>query len=92
MKSRWFINLLAYIAVVLICISLVVGFLSRRVFDFPSEVAYWCNNIAMYLGIIVTVFSAFLYASSKRNGMFKVVLFLLVVAIIVFLVIWKNFF
>ncbi len=85
MKSRWFINFLAYIAVILICIALVVSFLSRNVFNLPSEVAYWCNNIAMYLGIIVTISSAFMYASSKRNGIFKVILFFVVVAIIVFL-------
>lgn len=85
MKSRWFINFLAYIAVILICIALVVSFLSRSVFNLPSEVAYWCNNIAMYLGIIVTISSAFMYASSKRNGIFKVILFFVVVAIIVFL-------
>ena len=85
MKPRWFINLLAYIAVILMCISLVVSFLSREVFNLPSEVSFWCNNIAMYLGIIVTVSSAFMYASSKRNGIFKMILFFLVVAIVIFL-------
>ena len=85
MKSRWIISLLSYIAVILVAISLIVGFLSTHVFNFGEEVAYWCKNIAMYLGIIVTISSAFLYSTSKRNSIYTTILVLLVIVIIVFL-------
>lgn len=83
MGTRKFINLLAYIAVILIVIATIFGYVSQEVFNMSSEVASICSKVAYYLAMFVTVVCAFVYATSRRNGMFT---FLLVVAVILLVV------
>lgn len=83
MNSRKIANLLAYFAVALIAISLVVKYLTLNVFNLSSDIAYWCDQIAYYLACFTTIICAFSYASSRRN---KMVMFFLVVAVIAIIV------
>lgn len=84
MGTRKFINLLAYIAVILIVLATIFSYLSQSVFNMSSEVASICNKVAYYLAMLVTIVSAFMYATSKRNGMFTFLLVIIVVLFIVF--------
>ena len=86
MKSRKIINLFAFIAVILIVCSLVLGYLSSaKVFNWNSQIKVWCDRIAYYLGLIVTITCAFLYTQSKRNNAYTIILVVAVILIIVFL-------
>lgn len=84
MNNRKFVNLLAYIAVILITVATVVAFLSGRVFHWDSLVANICGKISYYLAAIVTLICAFYYASSKRNTTYTIVLVIVVIVLIVF--------
>ena len=86
MKARKVVNILAYVAVVLVAGSLVLGFLSTRVFDWGLVVKTWCDRIAFYLLLIVTVSCAFMYANSKRNRGYMVALIIFLAIIVVFMV------
>lgn len=83
MNTRKLINFLAYLAVILICSSQIVRFLGVRVFNLDGTFVYWCDKIAFILSLIVTVTCAFLYAHSKRNAIFMIVLVILIIALIV---------
>ncbi len=86
MKSKKILNLLAYIAVMLIAGSLVLGFLSRAdIFNWNPQIKVWCDRIAFYLSLIVTIVCAFMYAESKRKNTYMIVLVIIVILIIVFL-------
>lgn len=84
MNNRKLINLLAYIAIILITISTVVSFLSYRVFNWSSIIATICNKISYYISCLITLFCAFHYAASKRNTSFMFILILFVIALILF--------
>ena len=83
MGTKKFISLLAYIAVILISLATVFGYLSQRVFNMSSNIASICNMVAYYLAMLVTFSCAFKYAVSKRNTIF---ILLLIIAVILFIV------
>jgi len=85
MNNRKFNNLLAYFSVFAILICVVLGYLSTKVFSWPTNVSNFITNLAFYIACLMTIFSAFVYASSKRNTMYMFVLVLVVVAIVLFL-------
>ena len=85
MNNRKVVNLLAYIAIILIAVSTVVAFLSNRVFHWSSTVANICGRLSFYISMIVTLFCAFYYASSKRNTVYMVVLVVIVIVLILFM-------
>ena len=84
MNSRKFANLFAYIAIGFIATSLVVKYVTATVMNVSSEVGYWCDKIAYYLACLVTVISAFSYASAKRNNMYMFLLIIFAVIIVLF--------
>ena len=85
MKAKKIINILAYIAVMLVAGSLILGFLSINVFNWGMVVKNWWDRIAFILTGIVTIFCAFMYANSKRNRAYLITLLVVVIAIIVFM-------
>ncbi len=86
MKSKKILSLLAYIAILLIAGSLVLGFLSSaKVFNWNASIKVWCDRIALYLSLIVTMSCAFMYAESRRKKSYTIVLVIAVILIIVFL-------
>ncbi|MBQ9792397.1 MAG: hypothetical protein IJW32_01440 [Clostridia bacterium] len=84
MNSRKFANLMAYVSVGLIALSLVVSYLTTEVFSLTSEIAYWCEKIAYYLACLSTIICAFSYATAKRSGIYMMFLVVFVVVIILF--------
>lgn len=84
MNSRKFANLMAYISVGLIALSIVVSYLTTRVFSLTSEISYWCEKIAYYLACLSTIICAFSYATAKRSGIYMMFLVVFVVVIILF--------
>ena len=85
MNSRKFVNVLAYVALALVAIALVAKYLTMKVFNLNSNVGAWCDRIAYYLTMIVTIFSAFAYARSRRNAMYMTGFAVFVIVIIVFM-------
>lgn len=84
MNSRKFANLMAYISLGLIALSLVVSYLTTKVFSLTPEIAYWCEKIAYYLACLSTIICAFSYATAKRNGIYMTFLVVFVIVIIIF--------
>ena len=84
MNNRKLINLLAYIAIILITVSTIVAFLSTRVFNWNSVIANICGKVSYYISCLVTLFCAFYYASSKRNTTYMFILILVVIVLILF--------
>lgn len=84
MDSKKTINLIAYIAVILIALSLLLKYFLVEVFSLGLNLSEIFSSVAYCLGIFVTVISAFAYAGSKRNNTFMVVLAMFVVVLILF--------
>lgn len=84
MNSRKVANLLAYVAVGLIALSVIVNYLTVKVFHLTSEISTWCNLISYYLACFVTIVSAFSYAKAKRSTAYMAFLIIFVIVIIVF--------
>ncbi len=88
MKNRKILSLFAYVSVVLIAISLLLGFLSsEKVFNWGTQIEIWCDRIAFYLSLVVTMACSFMYARSRRNNIYTIVLAIAVIVIVVFLII-----
>lgn len=85
MNKRRFTNILAYFTVIIILVSLIVKYLALKVFFWPQMVIDICSNIAFYASLIITVFSAFAFASSKRNRLYMFFLVVFIVALVLFL-------
>lgn len=84
MNTRRVANLLAYICIGLIAVSLIVKYMAVNVFSLGTDIVYWCDKIAYYMACLSTLICAFSYASSRRNGMFMGLLVVFVVVIILF--------
>ena len=84
MNTRKVINLLAYISVILIMLATITSYVTQSIFHLSSEIAYICSRIAYYLAFVVTLVSAFIYASSKRNTIYMAILVVCLIVIIVF--------
>lgn len=84
MNSRKLANLMAYISVGLIALSVIVSYLTTNVFSLSSEIAYWCEKIAYYLACFSTIICAFSYATAKRSGAYMLFLVIFVIVIILF--------
>ena len=84
MNTRKPINLLAYIAIFLIMVATITSYVTQNVFNLSSEIANICSKVAYYLAFIVTLVSAFIYASSKRNNLYMALLVICLIVIIVF--------
>lgn len=90
MESKKTINLIAYIAVILIALSLLAKYFLVGIFSLGMNLAEIFSSIAYYLGLFVTVISAFAYAGSKRNNAFMVVLVGFLIALVLFgFVLWE---
>ncbi|NCB48340.1 MAG: hypothetical protein EOM55_01735 [Clostridia bacterium] len=84
MDSKKTINFIAYIAVILIALSLLAKYILVGVFSLEANLSEIFSSIAYYLGLFVTVISAFAYAGSKRNNAFMVVLVAFLITLILF--------
>lgn len=74
---RSFANLLAYIAVILVGVALII----RSVFS-GSVVAYWVKFAADIIAYVMLAVSSFAYARSRRNVIY-IVLWLAAIVLIV---------
>ena len=66
MKGKQFVNFLAYLAIVLIALTLVL----QRIFNavgLSSSVIVAMNTVAQVIAYAITAVFAFFYAKSKRN-------------------------
>jgi hypothetical protein len=84
MDSRKFINIIAYIAVILIAILLALRYIFSTVIVVGVAVTDILTLSAEYLALAVTILSAFSFATTRRNNAYLVVLFLFVLAIALF--------
>lgn len=84
MNSRRLSNLLAFIVLGIVALSLIVKYLLVNVFDVTGNYTEWFDKIAYYLTALATLISAFSYAQSRRNGIFMVLLIVFVGVIVVF--------
>lgn len=80
-EFKKFLNLLAFIAVVAVAISLLIGTL------FGGDVAHAFSIVAQCIAYFVTAVYAFYYVSSMRNTVVTIVYIVAVVAIIVLLIV-----
>ena len=80
-EFKKFLNLLAFIAVVAVAFSLLIGTL------FGGEVATAFSIVAQCIAYFVTAVYAFYYVSAMRNTAITIVYILAVIAIIVLLII-----
>jgi len=85
MNKRRFTNLLAYFTIAIILVAVIVRFLALKVFFWPQIVIDICYSIALYSSLVITVFSAFVFASTKRNKLYMFFLVLSVIAIVIFM-------
>ena len=85
MNNRKLVNLLAYVAIILITVSTVLAFLSSRVFHWDSVIGNICNKVSFYIACFITLSCAFYYASSKRNTTFMFVLILALIVLVLFM-------
>jgi len=84
MDSKKVINFIAFVAVILIALSLLLKYFLGSVFSLGGDLSQIFSSVAYYLGLFVTVLSAFAYAGIKRNNAFMVVLVMFVIVVIVF--------
>lgn len=85
MNSRRVSNLLCYIILGLVALSLVVKYLLTNVISgISTDIIYWIDQSAYILTALATLISAFSYAQSRRNGLIMVLLIIFVAVIIVF--------
>ena len=84
MNSRKFANLMAYVSVGLIAVSLVISYVTTNLLGLSSQIAYWCDKIAYYLACLSTIICAFSYATAKRSGAYMLFLVVFVIVIIIF--------
>lgn len=92
MDSKKVVNIIAYIAVILIALSLMAKYILVGYFSFGGNIASILSSVAYYLALFVTVISAFAYAKSKRNNAFMFVLVLFVIIIVLFaFVLWRGY-
>ena len=80
-EFKKFLNLLAFIAIVAVAISLLIGTI------FGGEVAGAFSLVAQCIAYFVTAVYGFYYVSSMRNTVITIVYVAAVVAIIVLLII-----
>ncbi len=84
MNSRRISNLLSFIVLGIVATALVVRYLLINVFHVEGNYTYWFDQAAYWLTAFATLFSAFTYAQSRRNGWFMILLFIFIVIIVVF--------
>ena len=72
---RKIVQMIAYIAILLILASMVTGVIFPKISDI-------CKIISSVLGLIVTALVAFSFAKSKRSVIYMVLLIIALIAII----------
>lgn len=88
-STKKFINILGYIAVCAVAISLIVRFALSRIFpNTAAEIISWCNTISFIFSLIVTAVVGFFYAKSKRSPTFMIFYVICIVVIVVFYFVW----
>lgn len=85
MKSKGFINFLAYVSIAFIAIALILGKILSAV-GLSSTVVGALNLIAQIIAYTITAVYAFFYAKSRKHIGWMVAYIIFIIAIIVFLV------
>lgn len=80
-EFKKFLNLLAFIAIIAVAVSLLIGTL------FGGEVAGAFSLVAQCIAYFVTAIYGFYYVNSMRNAVITIVYIVAVVAIIVLLIV-----
>ncbi len=84
-KQRNFTNLLAFIALIAVAISLIISFICNKV-GTAGEIVGALNKIATVLSSIVTALCAFFYVKSKGTLWVTLAYIVSVVLVIVFII------
>lgn len=85
MKGKAFVNFLAYIAIMMVAVALILGFILSKV-GANSTVIDAMNIIAQVIAYAITGVFAFYYAKSKRNIWFMVAYVIAIILIIIFVI------
>ena len=83
LNSRKFFNAMAFVALIISGIALLV---SKIFFSANGPIAAVLNNIAYVLAFVVTSFCAYLYVRTKRNIVYTVLYIIAVIIVIIPLV------
>jgi len=86
MKGKQFVNLMAYIAIALIAIALILGKILGFWFDSGSAVIVAMDLIAKCIAYTITAVYAFMYAKSKKSIGWMIAYIVFVIAIIAFMI------
>lgn len=88
-STKKLVNLIGYISICAVAISLVLGFVLAKIFpDAAANITTWCNSIAFLCSMIATAFLGFFYARSKRSSTFMIFYIVCMIVIICFYFIW----
>ncbi len=84
MKGKSFVNFIAYVAVALIAIALILGKVFSAI-GVSFTVINAMNLVAQFIAYAITAVFAFAYAKERKNIGWMIAYIIFVVAIIVFL-------
>ncbi len=85
MNMNKFVNIVAYVAVILVSLCVTANFIFTRYVAINSNVTEVISAVASNLTILATVLCAFAYAYSKRNNAFMFVLVVFVILLVLFM-------
>ncbi len=84
MKGKGFVNFLAYLAIMLIAVALIVQYVLNA-FEVSSNVVSAMNTIAQFIAYAITAVFAFYFAKSRRSIGYMIAYVVAVILIVVFL-------
>ncbi len=85
MKGKSLVNFLAYVAIALIAVALILGWLFGAV-GLSSAVVSAMQTVAQVIAYAITAVFAFYYAKSRKNIGWMIAYIIFVIAIIVFFI------
>lgn len=84
MRGKGFVNFLAYLAIMLVAVALVVQYILGAL-DVSSTVVSAMNTIAQFIAYAITAVFAFYFAKSRRSIGYMIAYVIAVILIVVFL-------
>ena len=84
MKGKGFVNFLAYLAIVLVALALILQYVLSAV-GVSATIVGAMSTIAQFIAYAITAVFAFYFAKSRRNIGFMIAYIVAVILIVVFL-------